>query len=253
MVKTLLDLTGQIALVTGASGGIGSAIARKLDQAGANVILHCSRDISKLASLSEELGGAKCVACDLSSEANVKRMISELDDGDTLPNLLVNNAGVQTLASIATANEETWQGINDVNLNGPYALTKHVSNALIKQGQAGAIVNIASIEGMDPAHDHAHYAASKAGLLMFTKASALELGKHNIRVNAIAPGLISRPGIETDWPAGVEKWQNAAPLKRLGTGEDVANAALFLLSSAAVWISGNTLVVDGGMSTRNRW
>lgn len=253
MVKDLLDLTGQTALVTGASGGIGSAIARKLRQAGAEVVLHCSNDVSKLAALSEELGAAKCVACNLSSEANVESMISELEEQGTFPNLLVNNAGAQTVASIAKASAEIWQDINAVNLYGPYALTKHFSNAWIKQGRAGAIVNIASIEGMDPAQDHAHYAASKAALLMFTKASALELGKHNIRVNAIAPGLISRTGIETDWPEGVERWQNAAPLKRLGTGEDVANAALFLLSSAAVWISGNTLVVDGGMSTKNRW
>ncbi|HHL42602.1 MAG TPA: SDR family oxidoreductase [Hellea balneolensis] len=251
--QQLLDLTGRTVLVTGASGGIGGAIAKKLAQAGARIILHCSHGVDRLEPFARETGAVKSIACDLSKEARIQSMIKGLLAEDLLPDLLVNNAAVQTLASISEADETVWQEINGVNLGGPYALTRHVSNALISKGRAGAFVNIASIEGLDPAENHAHYAAAKSALIMFTRASALELGKHNIRVNAVAPGLIERPGLQSEWPDGVKRWCERAPLSRLGTGEDVANAVLFLLSPAAVWISGNTLVVDGGMSTQNRW
>ena len=255
MSDELLNLSGHTALVTGASGGIGGAIAKTLSKAGARVILHCSADVAKLKGLAEEIGVARCIACDLSIEANVKSMMETLAAEDLRPSLLVNNAGtgVTNLSSILDADEAHWKSINNVNLGGVYALTKYFARALIAADEDGAIVNIASIAGFDPAQDHSHYAASKAALLMYTRASALELGAHNIRVNAVAPGFITRPGIEQDWPEGVARWQDRAPLIRLGTGDDIANAVLFLLSSAAVWISGNTLTVDGGMSSQNRW
>jgi NAD(P)-dependent dehydrogenase (short-subunit alcohol dehydrogenase family) len=117
----------------------------------------------------------------------------------------------------------------------------------------GAIVNIASIEGSDPAAGHAHYSASKSGMLMFTRSAALEYGAFGIRVNAVSPGLIHREGLESEWPDGVSRWTAKAPLERLGTDMDVADAVLFLLSPAARWISGTNLLVDGGMSTVSRW
>lgn len=252
-MDAILDLSGSTALVTGASGGIGADIARTLAKAGAKLILHCSHEAARLDGLSQEIGAARAIACDISKQSNVNAMMADLAAENLRPNLLVNNAGVQTLGAIMDMNEYEWEHINAVNLGGVYALTKAMSGALIAAGQAGAIVNIASIEGVDPAQDHAHYAASKAALLMYTRASALELGAHNIRVNAVAPGLTAREGIESDWPDGVARWQSRAPLSRLGTGEDVANAVLFLLSPAAVWISGNTLTVDGGMSAQSRW
>lgn len=252
-MENLLDLSEKTALITGASGGLGSAIARKLARAGAKLILHGSQHSARLSELHDEINAERSIACDLSSEANIKTMMHELSTDNLLPDLLVNNAALQTLGSIEYANEDLWKTMNNVNLGGVYALTKHASNALIKNNTSGSIVNIASIEGLDPAQNHAHYAASKAALIMFTRASALELGEHNIRVNAVAPGLISRPGLEAEWPEGVERWRARAPLTRLGTGDDIANGVLFLLSSAADWISGETLVIDGGMSAQNRW
>jgi 3-oxoacyl-[acyl-carrier protein] reductase len=119
----------------------------------------------------------------------------------------------------------------------------------MKEQDDGAIVNITSIESVNPAPNHSHYNAAKGGVLMFTRASACELAPHGIRVNAVAPGLIRREGLERDCTDGVERWQNAAPLKRLGLPEDVADACLFLASSAARWITGASLLVDGGVMT----
>jgi 3-oxoacyl-[acyl-carrier protein] reductase len=119
--------------------------------------------------------------------------------------------------------------------------------------EAGAIVNVASIEGLQPAFAHSHYAASKAGVIMHTRAAALELGPKGIRVNCVSPGLIAAPGIEEGWPAGVARWHAAAPLHRLGTPIDVADAVLFLASPAARWITGANLVVDGGVLAHNTW
>ena len=257
MHENLLDLSGHTALITGGSGGIGGAIATALSRAGAKLILHCARDPQRLDSLMEETRAARAIACDISQQANVKSMMETLAQEGLNPTLLINNAGagMTSFRSILDADQADWQSINDVNLGGVYALTKYFAKGFIagKHSTGGAIVNIASIAGLDGTANYSHYAASKAALLMYTRVCALELGAHNIRVNAVAPGFIHRAGIEKDWPVGVASWQKNAPLTRLGRGEDVANAVLFLLSPAAVWISGNTLVVDGGMSTQNRW
>jgi NAD(P)-dependent dehydrogenase (short-subunit alcohol dehydrogenase family) len=117
----------------------------------------------------------------------------------------------------------------------------------------GSIIHIASIEGSQPAYGHAHYAASKAAIIMHARAAAIEYGPLGIRVNTVSPGLIARPGLEQDWPEGVGRWLAAAPLGRLGTGMDVANACLFLASPLASWITGHNLVVDGGMSAHPTW
>ncbi len=252
-ISDMLDLSGNTVLVTGASSGIGAAISRKLAKAGAQVILHYGTDKSGVGALAAEIGAKHMVQCNLSKPRQIKAMIADLAAENCMPDMLVNNAGVQTVAGVLDANKQIWRDINKVNLEAVYGLCKYMAKALIAQKRTGSIVNIASIEGLDPVEGHAHYAASKAALLMYTRASALELGPHNIRVNAVAPGLISRPGIENDWPDGVKRWQDRAPLGRLGTGEDVANGVLFLLSPAAMWVSGHTLAIDGGMGAQNRW
>jgi NAD(P)-dependent dehydrogenase (short-subunit alcohol dehydrogenase family) len=134
-----------------------------------------------------------------------------------------------------------------------FSVTQTAAARLRAAGRGGAVVNIASIEGADPAAGHAHYSTSKSGVLMFTRSAALEYGEFGIRVNAVSPGLIRRERLESEWPDGIARWTSKAPLQRLGEAADVADAVLFLLSPAARWISGANLVVDGGMSTVSRW
>ena len=167
------------------------------------------------------------------------------------PSMVVNNAAAQPVQSLADMSDESWRSVLNTNLDGPFLVTQRAARAWGERG--GAIVNIASIEGSDPAAGHAHYATSKAGLILFTRAAALEFGPRNIRVNCVSPGLIQSDGLDEAWPDGVERWRARAPLGRLGTAKDVADAVLFLLSPAARWISGTNLVVDGGMSAQSRW
>jgi NAD(P)-dependent dehydrogenase (short-subunit alcohol dehydrogenase family) len=145
--------------------------------------------------------------------------------------------------------EEEWDLVINSNLRSTFLCTQAAAKQMIAQGSGGAIVNIASIEGENPAPMHSHYSAAKGGVLIYTVAAAQELGAHAIRVNAVVPGLIWREGIEQAWPEGVARWQKAAPLKRLGLPSDVADACLFLTSQAARWITGASLRVDGGVMT----
>ena len=244
-VSNLLDLAGETALVTGASGNIGRAIARRLAEAGAGVALHYHRDEASASALGAELGAAALQA-DLADAAAVEAMFAA--SGATL---LVNNAAAQPVQPLEGMDIGAWRGVLQANLDGPFLLVQQAARAWGERG--GAIVNVSSIEGSDPAAGHAHYATSKAGLIMFSRAAALEYGPRGIRVNCVSPGLIDREGLASDWPDGVARWQGRAPLGRLGTPNDVADAVLFLLSPASRWISGANLAVDGGMSAQSRW
>ncbi len=139
------------------------------------------------------------------------------------------------------------------NLYSAFLVTQAAAKSMRQRKVSGSIVKIASIEGLDPASGHGHYATTKAGLIMFTRACALEYGDDRIRVNSVSPGLIDREGLDEDWPDGVARWHDKAPLKRMGLPNDVADAVLFLVSPAARWISGANLVVDGGMSAQSKW
>lgn len=242
-----MNLEHEVVLVTGASGNIGRGIAERLATAGAAVVVHCHSNAAAADELANAIGG-RAAQADLSDAAAVDDLLNSVT-----PTLLVNNAARQDVAALPDINIEAWRAMLATNLDGAFQIMQRCADAWRREDRGGAIVNIASIEGSDPAAGHAHYATSKAALLMLTRAAALEYGPDAIRVNAVSPGLIYRDGLESEWPEGVERWLERAPLGRLGTPQDVADAVLFLLSPAARWISGTNLVVDGGMSAQSRW
>ena len=243
----LLDLTGETALVTGASGNIGAAIAERLAEAGAGVVVHYHTNKAAAATLADRLGG-EAVQADLSDESAVVRLFASVT-----PSLVVNNAAAQPVTGLGDMTYAQWRAVMSANLDSAFLVTQRAALSWIAAGRAGAIVNIGSIEGLDPAVGHGHYATSKAGVGMLTRAAALEFGAAGIRVNCVSPGLIDRDGLARDWPEGVARWQQRAPLGCVGSAIDVADAVLFLLSPAARWISGANLCVDGGMSAQSKW
>jgi NAD(P)-dependent dehydrogenase (short-subunit alcohol dehydrogenase family) len=251
-VATLLDLTGRAVLVTGASGNIGAGIARRVHAAGARVALHCATDRAAADALARELGERSTLV-----QGDVERDADRLCDAVVAAfgriDGLVNNAGIQPVAALLDLAADAVAEMLRVNVAGVVALTTAAARRMVAPGEGGAIVNISSIEGLQPALGHSHYATSKAAVAMHTRAAALELGPHGIRVNCVAPGLIDRPGLSDAWPEGVARWHAACPLGRLGTAEDIGDAVLILLSDAARWITGTTLVVDGGVLTRSTW
>lgn len=256
-IAELLDLRDRRALVTGASGNIGRGIARRLAAAGAAVALQYRSDRASAETAVAEIieGGGRALAlqADLTSEADVAHLFSLLGDEDLLPDCVVNNAAVQPVQALSGVTLSDWRETIAVNLDSAFLVTQVAAASMRQRQTGGAIVNIASIEGIDPAGGHAHYATTKAALLMFTRACALEYGADGIRVNAVSPGLIDRPGLDADWPEGVARWRQRAPLQSMGLPNDVADAVLFLVCPAARWITGANLVVDGGMSAQSKW
>ena len=161
---------------------------------------------------------------------------------------------MQPVAEFERISADDLASMFATNVQGPFRLMQLFAEQVIAAGAGNAsVVNIASIEGSRPASGHSHYSTSKAALIMATRAAALELGRHCIRVNSVSPGLIDREGLASDWPEGVERWHRASPLRRLGKPDDVANAVAFLASPQAGWITGHDLVVDGGVSVIPGW
>ncbi len=253
-VADLLDLTGKVALVTGASGGIGRGIARRLAEAGASVAVHYRGGRADAEALAAEIAGrggrAVAVAAELTDAAAAAGMIATVASALGPVDILVNNAARQTHSTLRGMSAEEWRSILATNLDGVFLVSQQVIEGMIARRQGGAVVNVASIEGLHPALTHGHYATSKAGLIMFTRALALEFGRYGIRANAVSPGVIRRDGIEEAWPEGVKRWLAAAPLGRMGEDEDVADAVLFLAAPASRFITGANLVVDGGVTAR---
>ena len=251
----MTELTGKRALVTGSKSGIGFAIAKRLVQAGAEIILHARNDSSEVEAAKIKL--AKLANEDIStvfgdfSDPNSCCSLFEAIKKESKPiDILVNNAAIQPVCALAELGPSEISQMLETNLQVPIMMTRYFAEY---SENGGSIVNICSIEGLTPAINHSHYAASKAGLINFTKASALELGSKNIRVNSICPGLTDRQNLDKDWPQGVQNWLENVPLKRLGTGEDIANATIFLVSDAASFITGANLIVDGGMECVPSW
>ncbi len=245
-------------MVTGASGNIGRGIATRLAEAGASIVVHYFSDAagaSDTAALISAGGGqAIIVQADLSSEAAVDTLFAELQEQNRRVDGVVNNAAAQPPAiRLQDISAADWQAVMAANLDSAFLVTRNAARSMGEAGSGGAVVNIASISGSDPAVGHSQYATSKAALIMLTRAAAQEYGSAGIRVNSVSPGLIESERLDQDWPDGVKSWQQRAPLARLGRPDDIADAVLFLLSPASRWISGVNLVVDGGMSAVSRW
>lgn len=242
-------LTGKTAIVTGASRGIGAAIARKLCEAGANVAL-CSRSAEAVAAIADALNSegytAISTAADISQKSDVEALIKAVQERFSQIDILVNNAGITRDTLLMRLKDEDWNAVLQTNLTGTMYCTRAVLRPMIRQ-RSGRIINISSVIGVMGNPGQASYAAAKAGIIGFTKTIAREVGARGITVNAIAPGFIT-----TDMTAQIpEQHQKQLleliPLRRFGSPEDVADAVCFLASDAARYITGQTLHVDGGM------
>ncbi|MEX1246889.1 MAG: glucose 1-dehydrogenase [Anaerolineales bacterium] len=245
------NLADQVVVVTGSSSGIGAEIASRFAEAGAAVVLNADKNVGGMNDVLKRIvaagGQATTVPANVSDPKGAAALIAAAVSKFGRVDVLVSNAGVQPLRSLMDLDAAEWDFALATNLRSVFLCTQAAARQMITQGDGGVIINISSIEAESPAPNHSHYGASKAGINNFTKAAALELGAHGIRVNAVLPGLIDTGGLETAWPEGVERWRASAPLKRLGHGLDVADACLFLASPAARWISGAILPVDGGV------
>lgn len=253
-VGELLDFRGQAVVVTGAGRGIGPGIALRFAEAGANLVVNYreSQEGAEAVVAEIESGGGEAIAhqADVSRVADVHGMFQRCLEVFGRLDVLINNAGTYPVVGLLEMREEEWDQVLDANLRSVFLCTQAAATLMVEQGIHGAIVNVATIEAEVPAPDHSHYNAAKGGVLMHTRSAAFELAPHGIRVNAVSPGLIWQPGIDESWPEGVARWQAAAPLKRLGLPQDVADACLFLASPAARWITGANLFVDGGVMVR---
>jgi len=237
-------------IVTGASRGIGAEIVRRLSREGYDLAL-VARSAEKLEEVATTLEGSGSVLvfpADISDPAAIEELIQRCEAELSPIYGLVNNAGITRDTLLMRMSLEAWQEVLDVNLTGTFLLTKAVARPMMRR-RIGRIVNISSVVGLTGNAGQANYAASKAGVIAFTKSVARELGGRNITANAIAPGFIS-----TDMTANLPEQVKAdmlksIPLKRFGAGEDVAGAVAFLLSKDAAFITGQTLVIDGGMVT----
>jgi 3-oxoacyl-[acyl-carrier protein] reductase len=251
-VEGLLDLTGKVALVTGANAGIGRGIAERLAAAGAKVAIQYRGGEAHARALAAEIGkaGGRAYALymELTDAASVEAGFRMATEALGPVDILVNNAARQTHALFTEMTLAEWQGMMAANLDGVFLITKAATDQMAARKSGGAVVNIASISGLHPSIDHGHYAASKAALIMYTKAAAAEFGPLDIRVNAVSPGVIYREGIEEAWPSGVKRWMDKVPLGDMGTVEDIGDAVLFLASPASRFITGVNLIVDGGMT-----
>jgi len=251
--RELLDFAGKAVLVTGGSRGIGAGIALRFAQAGADLAINYLSSETGALAIAGRIQGmgrqALILQGDVRSRMDVERIVEQSVSRLGRLDVLINNAGVDPLAQLPEMTDLQWAEVVDTNLRGVFVCTQIAASAMIRQGVGGAIVNIASIEAMNPAAGHSHYDAAKAGVVMHTRNAARELGKHGIRVNCVSPGLIDTGSLDTEWPDGVSRYLAAAPLSRTGTPEDVADACLFLASPAARWITGANLVVDGGVLT----
>jgi 3-oxoacyl-[acyl-carrier protein] reductase len=242
------SMTGRIALVTGASRGIGRAIAMRLAADGATVVAAArGTNADETAAAIKTAGGkAEAVALDVTDSTAIEKQIAGILERHGRIDVLVNNAGITRDTLLLRMKRDDWDAVLQTNLTAAFTCVQAVLKPMIKQ-RAGRIINITSVVGQSGNAGQANYAASKAGLIGFTKATALEVASRNITVNAVAPGLIDTDMTRAISGGAHEEWANRIPLKRLGTPDDVAAAVSFLASDEASYITGHVLAVNGGM------
>lgn len=255
MVAQKLPLEGKVALVTGGTRGIGRAISLKLAQAGANVAF-CAKRTDTFEEMASEIArlGRKPLAiqADVGVMEEIQPLVDRVKSQFGRIDILVNNAAVSPFyGPVDQATEKLWDKIMSVNLKGPFFLSLAAGKLMKEQG-GGAIINVASIGGIQPDPGLAVYAVSKAGMIMMTKMLATEWGKQNIRVNAVAPSYIRTRFSKPIWdnPEGRQRVEAETPMGRVGEPEEVAEVVAFLASDAASYISGETVVVAGGKIPR---
>ena len=245
-------LQGKTAIVTGATRGIGKGVALKLAEPGADIAFTYVSSEEKALALENELQAfgvkAKAYKSDASLMKDAEELIKDVLENFESIDVLVNNAGITKDNILMRMSEEDFNRVLEVNLKSIFNMTKAVQRTMLKQ-RSGSIVNMTSVVGVKGNAGQSNYAASKAGVIGFTKSIALELGSRNIRCNAIAPGFIETEMTEKLGEEVIRNWRNSIPLKRGGTPEDVANTTLFLASDLSAYITGQTLHVCGGMLT----
>ncbi|WP_290129106.1 3-oxoacyl-[acyl-carrier-protein] reductase [Clostridium botulinum] len=243
-------LTGKNAIVTGSSRGIGKAIAIKLAELGANVVLNYRSDINSVNEVVKEIEskGVKAVAIqgDISKFEDAKKIVDEAIEKLGSIDILVNNAGITKDTLLMRMKEEEFDKVVEVNLKGVFNCTKHVVPIMMKQ-RSGKIINISSVVGLSGNAGQSNYAAAKAGIIGFTKSVAKEIASRGITVNAVAPGFIATDMTDVLSDKVKENIKNNIPLKRVGDSKDIANTVAFLSSNMASYITGQVISVDGGM------
>lgn len=243
----MFDLTGKKALVTGATGGIGGAIARALHAQGAEVALSGTRQAA-LESLAAELGSrAHVLPCNLADATQVEALVGQAEAAMGGLDILVNNAGLTRDGLILRMKDEDWQTVLDVNLTAAFRLCRAAAKGMMKR-RFGRIVNITSVVGVTGNAGQVNYAASKAGLIGFSKSLAQELASRGITVNCLAPGFIATPMTDALTDAQKEAINGQIPMGRMGTADEIAAGVLYLTSTEAAYVTGATLHINGGMS-----
>ena len=241
-----IDLTGRVALVTGGTRGIGRAIAATLAGCGARVAV-VGRDQARAEAAAAEIGqGARGFACDIADTAQVNALIEAVEKSFGSLDILVNNAGLTRDNILLRLKDDDWNAVIDANLRGAFATIRAATRGMMKR-RWGRIINISSVVGLIGNKGQANYAASKAGLIGLTKSVAKEFASRNILANVIAPGFIETDMTAAMTPEARTTMSAQIPLERLGTPQDVANAVAFLASEQSAYITGQVLVIDGGL------